>query len=212
MIVNWKREGAGVLTIPCKVGASVDSYVTLVPGYNEVDDTVWKNAKEAATRLLKCGDLEELVEKRTVKVDGKDTVRTKFKGELDFENNFPYNQILSVMKDLGIYKEISIIKEDETDQKNFTKAWLVEFFEQDEDGKAYWDKIQSQFKDSDNESDKALVSISLDEMEPKDAEKVIVDTYNLKTLSLWEKKIVQPDLRVAIKNQIEKVNEPPKRR
>ena len=212
MIVNWKKENAGVLVLPCLENGVIDKYVTVLPGHNEVDNKDWAIARKAAARILKSGDLVELVELRTTKLDGKEKSVTKFKGNLDFENNFPYNEILTVMKNLDIYMEITALKLQETGKKSLTKAWLLEYFQDWEEGEVHWDKIQQQFGESENETDKEMVNITLDDLEPKEARDVILETYNLKTLDYWLSTISQPDLRVLIMNQITSVNEPPKRR
>lgn len=211
MIVNYKKENAGILNVPCIKGGDIVKYITLLPGHNEVDEADWKLAKSTADRLIKKGYLEELVEEKTIMINGKNKVKTTFKGDVDFEKNFPFNDVLSVMRSLGIYKDVLALRLDTTGKKNFTKKWLIEYFRDNEDGQKQWDDIQEQFKESENDKDKALLPVTLDELDPETARAVIADTFNLKTLDHWLETIAQADLRVLIMNQQKMVNEPPKK-
>ncbi len=64
MIVNWKKEKAGVLVIPVMNEGVVVEYASLLPGHNEVDDDKWKAMKETtrATKHIDAGNLVEVFE------------------------------------------------------------------------------------------------------------------------------------------------------
>lgn len=70
MIVNWKKPGAGILTIPCiqKInGVNVISKtLVLIPGHNDIPDKDWKIAKYSAKGKIETGLLEEIVVKTIV--------------------------------------------------------------------------------------------------------------------------------------------------
>jgi hypothetical protein len=64
MIVNWKKPGAGILTIPCITehqGRNVISKtLVLIPGCNDIKDSDWKIARPQALGKIENGLIEEV--------------------------------------------------------------------------------------------------------------------------------------------------------
>ena len=215
MIVNWKKEKAGVLVLPCMRDGKCIKKIHILPGHNDVPEDDWKLARNSAMRHIRNGNIVEVVKEVVYKV--KKAMETPVKstivdadGALASEEVFPFKEISKVLKKLNLYDTIAEFKKEETGKKPLTKKWLLEYMKQEEET---WEQVKTELypdteegKDSDDEETEEITYATLMDLEPNEAEKVIMDTFNLDTLTKWKKEVSQPDLRVLIMNQIEEVD------
>lgn len=68
MLINWKKPQAGVLVIPVIDGRAVVKNLTLIPGWNEIDDVDWAGAKESCKENIAKGFLVEKVEVQEIEL------------------------------------------------------------------------------------------------------------------------------------------------
>ena len=61
MIVNWKKEKAGVLVLPCMRDGKCIKKIHILPGHNDVPEDDWKLARDSAMRHIKNGNIEEVI-------------------------------------------------------------------------------------------------------------------------------------------------------
>jgi hypothetical protein len=72
MIVNWKKEKAGVIVIPCMSEDNlVVDHITLLQGNNDIPDKLWEMAKNSVAHHIENGNIEEVVEKKEGKSGSK---------------------------------------------------------------------------------------------------------------------------------------------
>lgn len=211
MIVRWERDKKGnivkegVLVFPCG-----PKKLFIVPGHNEVPDEEWAVAKQgkAVQRKLERGQLKEYV--KEVETTAKTNIASKESVDLLTVENFPYNEVISILKEEGMLMAISEQKFKETGKKRPTKEWLIDYFKEVSED---WDVVKTALVGEDpGEPDAELFahSVKITELETNEAEAVIQDTWNMETLEKWKTEVSQPDLRVLILNQIEEVNKPPR--
>ena len=216
MIVNWKKKNAGVLVLPCLENGKRTKVIHILPGHNDVPDADWKTARNSALRHIRSGNIVEIVKEKPVKVLVEKPVQPAKKehtGDLLDPANFPYNDVVKILKELDMFEEITGYKKKETDKKNLNKDWLITYMKEEE---ADWDKVKAvlvgpaeETSEDDNAEEEAEVtSAKLSELESVEAEEIINDTWNLETLEKWKKEVSQPDLRVLIMNQMEEVQKP----
>lgn len=213
MIVNWKKENAGALVLPCIKGKVLIKNIFILPGFNDVKDEDWFLARisKNVQRKIERGDLEEVVREKSEKILR--TVEKQMEESVDLltVENLPWAPVVKAIKELGLYDVISDIKKEETEVKNLTKEWLVDYFKKETD---QWFEVESLVKQESLEKaieeEPSITSIALQDLDTNKATDIIADTWNLTTLEKWKKEVAQPDLRVLILNQIEEVNKPPR--
>ncbi|MCK4818386.1 hypothetical protein KA005_21630 [bacterium] len=219
MIVNWKKKNAGVLVLPCLENGKRTKVIHILPGHNDVPDADWKIARNSALRHIRSGNIVEIIKEKPVKVSAEKPVqpaKTERTGDLLDPANFPYNDVVKILKELGMFEEITGFKKKETNKKNLNKDWLITYMKEEE---ADWDKVKAALvgpsteeenseDDSTIDEEDEVTSAKLSELESVEAEEIINDTWNLETLEKWKKEVSQPDLRVLIMNQMEEVQKP----
>lgn len=213
MIVNWKKEKAGVLVLPCMRNGKCIKKIHILPGHNDVPEDDWKLARDSALWHMAQGNIEEVVKTVIVKakkapVKPVDITIVDAGEALTSEDVFPFKEISKVLKELNLYDTIAEFKKEETGKKPLTKKWLLEYMKQEEET---WEQVKVELypdteEDEDSEETEEITYATLMDIEPNAAEKVITDTFNLDTLEKWKKEVSQPDLRVLIMNQIEEVD------
>lgn len=65
MLINWKKEKAGLHMIPVMAkNNKIEKYIKLVPGFNDIDDKDWENAEKNSDvkALVDSGDIEVVKE------------------------------------------------------------------------------------------------------------------------------------------------------
>jgi len=83
MIVNWKKENAGTLIVPCVENKIIIKFLTILPGCNDIPDKFWNLAKTQGQIKYKTekGLIEEIkvkVEKETEKeIEVEKTIKGK---------------------------------------------------------------------------------------------------------------------------------------
>lgn len=219
MIVNWKKKNAGVLVLPCLENGKRTKVIHILPGHNDVPDADWKTARNSALRHIRSGNIVEIVKEKQAKVLVEKPVQPAKKehtGDLLDPANFPYNDVVKILKELDMFEEIAGYKKKETDKKNLNKDWLITYMKEEE---ADWDKVKAILvgpaeetpedgNATDTEEEDEVTSAKLTELTSVEAEEIINDTWNLETLEKWKKEVSQPDLRVLIMNQMEEVVKP----
>lgn len=222
MIVGWNKQvngkSAGVLVLPCVKDGVILKKIFILPGNNNVPDEDWNMARDSCLDKIEEGTIKEYtkeVTKVSAPVASKETAST-----VDYltEESFPYNDVISILKDEDMLNDLTKVYMEETGKKRLNKKWLVGYFKDPavaEDWEVVLSKLSGVQKDTDSEEpveelDIEVTGISLTDMDHKTAAAVIQDTWNLETLEQWKESVSQPDLRVLILNQIETVNKPPK--
>ena len=61
MIVNWKKEKAGVLVLPCMQNGKCAKKIHILPGHNDVPEKDWLMARDSALRHMEKGYIVEII-------------------------------------------------------------------------------------------------------------------------------------------------------
>jgi hypothetical protein len=205
MIINNTKEGA--IVVPCMKGLQVVKKHALLPGHNEIPNDLWDMMKEPLQRHLKTGVVKIYVKevKKAIPVKKEET-------NLLTEESFPYREVTRAIKALGKHEAISVICKDETGKKNMSKDWLIGYLQETPEE---WEEIKASLSElsgddfEDNKEFTEELPLTLKELPPEDAEKVILDTFSVETLERWKNETADESLRLLILKQIETVNNPP---
>lgn len=216
MIINWKRKNAGLLTLPCMKDGQRLKVIHVLPGHNEVNDEDWEQARPSALDHIKAGNIVELLKEKLVeKVKEKASDLPIITSISDFftKEVFPYMEVIKMLKSEDVYSELTKIKKEETGRSTMSKDWLLDYIEKDDEIKNLIienmiPNTESENEDENEDAETTFEKISLTDMDGEKAAEIIADTFNMETLEQWQKEIAQPDLRVLILNQIEKVKKP----
>lgn len=225
MIVNWKKEKAGVLVAPVMKDKKIIKQLYILPGHNDVPNEDWLLARthKAMVAKIKLGTIvevgvEEKIKPVKVKVSKETSVES---GDLNAvslyeKDSFPYNDVVSILKEGGLYKAVLATRKEAGEKGAPSKDWFIAYLN-GEDGAECKALIEAELLPKEiniseeelNGSEEIELTIpELQEMPPQTATDIITDTYNLETLDKWKAEVSQPDLRVLILNQIEEVNKP----
>lgn len=78
MIINWKKEKAGLLTVSKTTNGAIVKTVSILPGHNEIEDDDWEGIKSQLQSKIDAGHME-VVEEEVVKEIELENGKTKNK-------------------------------------------------------------------------------------------------------------------------------------